>query len=118
MEKIFVVALNAQLADVLRCLIVLRFAFFIKATQISVIDVRNVTQYVRQLFTVRIKTLEVGSDKHAIKLMLMNRKARDLFVIQLIHDGDRTKAASVLVAFFKSVDLFWGDVDVMTQLFN
>ncbi|MNT59419.1 hypothetical protein D3C72_1969290 [compost metagenome] len=82
MQGFFVIAFDAQLADVVRRSVVGQLAVFIQAFDVTVVDLRHVADHMGQGGTVRVIATLVAFDLYAGEAELVNRKTRHLDFVQ------------------------------------
>ncbi len=105
MQNIFIVALNAQLADVMGGGVVRQFVFSVETLDVFIIDFRYVADNVGQRRSVWIIAAFIAFDFDARKTVLVDSKARDLNFRQVCFHRNRSKAMGSGALFFKGGDI-------------
>ncbi|CSE33810.1 Uncharacterised protein [Shigella sonnei] len=89
MQHVFIVTLNAQLTDIMRCRIVGQFAVIIQAFDVFIVDFRHIADDVGQRRTVRIVTTFIAFNFDTRKTVLIDGKASYLYFGQVSFHRNR-----------------------------
>ena len=92
-QQLFVILLDAELADVAGCRVVGQLALFVEFLQIGGIDACHIAQGVGEGLAVRVEAFEIGLNAGARVLVLIEREGRHLLLGELIGQGDRIETA-------------------------
>ena len=74
--------------------IVLSQTFLIQRFQVAVVNLRHVTEHMRQLRAVGVLTVFITVDRHAVEMELVNGKAGNFDVRQRVFQYHRAIAAA------------------------
>ena len=96
MQQIFVILLDAELADVAGGRVVGQLALLVEFLQIGGIDACHIPQGVGEGLPIGIEAFEIGLDAGARVLVLVEREGRHLLLGELIGQGDRVETAVAL----------------------
>src|SRR5476651_1289604 len=107
-QGIFVITLNAQLANVVRRRVVRQYAVFIQTLDVAVVDFRHITNHVGEGGTIGIITTLIAYDFNAGEIELVDGKTGDLNFSQGSFDGNRGETARAFTLFLKIINIFRG----------
>ncbi len=117
-QHIFVVAFDAQLADIVRCGVVRPLALFIEARHVAIVDFGDVADDVRQRRAVGVVATLIAFHLDPGKAVLVDGEARHLHVVKADLNGNRGKATRALALFVEGVEIIVGDIQHRAQIFQ
>ncbi len=117
-ENLFVIALNAQLANVVRRRIVGEFAVFVQPVDVFIVDFRDIADDMRQGRAVRVEAALVAFDLYAGKTVLVHGETGYLHLGEVGFYRYRREAMRAGALFFEGGNIVVIQIDYAAQRFE
>ncbi|MNZ31135.1 hypothetical protein D3C78_484270 [compost metagenome] len=114
-QHVFIIAFDAELADIVGCGVVCQLAVFIQALNVFIVNLRNVANDVRQRRAVRIIAALITFHLNSREAILVHRKAGNLNFRQIGFDRNRGKTVGTCTLFLEGRDIVIGEIDYAFQ---